>query len=115
MNRRKHPRFTVDYLSEYFGEHSAGEVTVLNISQEGARLSGDGSVAKGAYLKMVIALQNHSSLLRVDLATTRWSNGREFGVEFIRMDQDQQQRLHPVPQEAPPVNPVPRLHRRGTG
>lgn len=93
MNRRKNPRFTVDYLNEYFEEHYADETRVLDLSKEGARLYGNVPVVRGAYIKMVIALQNRSNLLRVDLATTRWSKGREFGVEFIRMDPDQQQRL----------------------
>jgi hypothetical protein len=110
MSRRKNPRFTVDYLNEYFEEHYGNETRVLDLSKEGARLSGNVPVAKGAYLKMVIELQNPSSLLRVDLATTRWSKGKEFGVEFIRMDPYQQERLHDWLQgfavEESPVTPA---------
>ncbi|TKS61751.1 MAG: hypothetical protein EWM72_00153 [Nitrospira sp.] len=93
MDRRKHPRFAVDYRCEYFGEHFAGEGRVLDLSKEGARLCSGASVARGDYLKMVIALPHRDGLLRVELATTRWSRGREFGVEFIRMDPEQQRRL----------------------
>jgi hypothetical protein len=99
MNRRKHPRFAVDYRCEYFSEHCAGEGTMLDLSKEGARLCSDAPVAKGDYLKIVIALPNHDGLLRIDLATTRWSRGKEFGVEFIRMDPEQQRRLQDCLQE----------------
>ena len=93
MNRRKSPRYPANYLNEYFEEHYAGETRVLDLSREGARLYGNVPIGKGTYLKMVIALQDRNNLLRIDLATTRWSKGNEFGVEFIRMDPDQHQRL----------------------
>jgi hypothetical protein len=44
-------------------------------------------------LQMAIALPNRDELLRVDLATTRWWSGGEFGVEFIQLDPEQQRRL----------------------
>ncbi len=31
--------------------------------------------------------------MKVDLAAVRWSEGREFGLEFLRMQPEEQQRL----------------------
>ena len=44
----------------------------------------------GSYITFRILLLGHNSLLTVDFAVDRWCNDSAMGIEFIRMEPDQQ-------------------------
>lgn len=67
--------------------------TVGDISREGGRIQCTGAVPDMKYIRVEIQLDDPHETLAVDLAVMRWSRNGEFGVEFIRMESDQQARL----------------------
>ncbi len=48
---------------------------------------------RGHYFALRVVLPDQAVPLKVDLAAVRWSEGREFGLEFLRMQPEEQQRL----------------------
>jgi hypothetical protein len=84
----------------------------MNVSVPGCEIFGKCLVKTGSYLEMKVLVPDNESSLSVDLAKVRWSDGRRFGVEFIRMPgQDQvrlgrllkQHRIHPSPARLRPI------------
>jgi cell fate regulator YaaT (PSP1 superfamily) len=78
----------------YFGNGVIAQSgTVLDISCEGCRIRCPDVAPDMKYVQVEIRLDEAQGTLRVDLAVRRWSRGGELGVEFIRMESDQQARL----------------------
>ncbi len=92
-DQRKYPRFPI-FLPVSFGDGVIAQTgTVVDISREGGRIKCTGAVPEMKYFRVEIRLDDPQETLTVDLAVMRWSRNGEFGVEFIRMESDQQARL----------------------
>jgi c-di-GMP-binding flagellar brake protein YcgR len=96
INRRQHARYKVAFPSTFHGERVDGEGTVVDISTGGCRITSEASVFTGDYIGIAIQLSGEPAVLTVDLAAVRWSIGKEFGVEFIRIKADHQERLRAI-------------------
>lgn len=94
MNRRKSPRFHVELRCSFAGDQSSGEGTVLDLSMEGCRVRSSTPFLKGAYVELFINLLGQIPPLPVELAVIRWSTGALSGLEFIRIADGHQARLH---------------------
>lgn len=90
MERRKCPRIPVMLPAVFSGERAGGGL-VLDVSLEGCRVRSAAQMQKGNYLRMRIDLIGQT--LNVELAVVRWSNEEEFGVELIRIEPQEQDRL----------------------
>lgn len=90
MERRKCPRFSVMLPAVFIGERSGGGM-VLDVSLEGCRIRSAAPIRKGDYVRLRIDLIGET--LNGELAVVRWSREDEFGVELIRMEEEQQVRL----------------------
>ena len=64
---------------------------VLDLSLEGCRIRSAAPIQKGDYIRVRMDLIG--ATLNGELAVVRWSREDEFGVELIRMEQEQQVRL----------------------
>ncbi len=95
-NRRQHARYKVALPSTFHGERVNGEGTVVDISTGGCRIRSEASVFTGDYIGITIRLSGETAVLSVELAAVRWSIGNEFGVEFIRVEAEQQKHLRAV-------------------
>ena len=94
--QRKFPRLAIS-LPVYFGNGVIAQSgTVVDISREGCRIRCPGVAPDMKYVQVEIRLDEPHETLRVDLAVRRWSRNGELGVEFIRMESDQQVRLQSV-------------------
>lgn len=90
---RKYSRFPI-FLPVSFNDGMIAQTgTVVDISREGGRIQCTGAVPEMKYFRVEIQLDDPYDTLAVDLAVMRWSRNGEFGVEFIRMEPDQQARL----------------------
>jgi CheY-like chemotaxis protein len=95
-DQRKFPRVTVS-LPVYFGNGVIAQSgTVLDISREGCRIRCPGDAPDMKYFQVEIQLDEPHGTLTVALAVRRWSRDEELGVEFIRMESDQQARLQGI-------------------
>ena len=69
------------------GSHT-GEGRVLDLTSPGCLIESAGiAVPKGQSLQLNISLHGEKRPLMVTLGVVRWTNGRLFGVEFIKMDE----------------------------
>ena len=86
---RVHSNFPVVFTTE----NCVGEGMVVNVSIPGCAIQSRKRVQPGSYLEMRMLVPDTTSPLHVGLAKVRWSEGRRFGVEFIRMPGGDQIRL----------------------
>jgi hypothetical protein len=93
MELRKYPRFAVQLPVSFSGDHFTGEGIVFNLSKEGCALGSEISVPKGAYMSLSIHLSDEGLPVEVELAAVRWRTDQKFGVEFIRLKPEAQERL----------------------
>ena len=75
------------------GGFLVGEGTVRNVSTGGWKVDSDQPVQRGHYFALRVVLPDQAVPLKVDLAAVRWSSEREFGLEFLRMQPEEQVRL----------------------
>ena len=92
-DQRKFPRLPVS-LPVYFSNGMIAQSgTVVDISREGCRIRCPGAAPDVKYFQVEIQLDEPHGTLTVHLAVRRWSRDKELGVEFIRLEPDQQARL----------------------
>jgi DNA-binding response OmpR family regulator len=95
-DHRTHPRFSI-FLPVLFGDGVTTQTgTIVDISHEGGRIVCTGDVPEMKYFRIKVQLDDPHETLVVDLTVMRWSRNGEFGVEFIRMEPNQQARLRSV-------------------
>ncbi len=70
-----------------------GEGTVIDLSVNGCRITGQGDVPPGSMLEVRFQLPDQSPPVDIGLATVRWAKGPEFGVEFLQVRKDVEERL----------------------
>ena len=65
-----------------------GEGRVLDVTSPGCLIESAGiAVPKGQSLQLKLSLPGLKVPLMVTLGIVRWTNGNQFGVEFIKMDE----------------------------
>jgi hypothetical protein len=92
---RKSKRFPLEASVAFSGVEviHEGDGTLYNLSSGGCAVTSKTAVHTGTYLSLRIHLQNRSSPLLVQLATVRWTNRHQFGLQFLLLQPDEQTRL----------------------
>ncbi len=85
MEKRKAPRFPVQFILDFLGQYSVGAGSVSNLSTTGCMVGSDLVVLAGWSLKLRLYLPDQDAPLVVDQAVVQWSRGLAFGVEFLAM------------------------------
>ncbi len=93
MDKRRHPRYAVEYAGSFLGNGINSQGMILNLSTSGCRGSCEGVIRRDALLRVVIDIPRLLSPIQIDRAIIRWSSGNEFGLEFVGISFDDQQRL----------------------
>ena len=93
MDGRKHIRFAVQLPVSFRGEQLSHEGTILNLSAEGCAITSETSPSATVYLQLTMQLREREELVQVDLAAVRWSSATRFGVEFIKIRPEEEERL----------------------
>lgn len=96
MEQRGHQRIGVEYSAAFSGSAYRVNGTVLNLSMVGCRCRTGVVVQIGEALRLLIHVPRYEHPLYVALAEVRWSQGEEFGVEFIHMELEDRHRLAEV-------------------
>ena len=96
MEQRKHRRYR--FLCEIWfpGKEESVAGTVSNLAVGGCKVESEASVYIGMYLALQICLPGQEASLKVDQAAVRWARKEEFGLEFIRMQPEEEDRLRDV-------------------
>ena len=93
MHLRYAHRYPIQCSITFLGDQIMGEGTVRNVSTGGWKVDSDQPVQRGNYFALRVVLPDQAVPMKVDLAAVRWSSEREFGLEFLRMQQEEQARL----------------------
>ena len=96
MEQRSHERISVGYSAAISGSSYRANGIVLNLSMMGCRCRTEVVVQMGDTLGLLIHVPRYEHPLYVALAEVRWSQGQEFGVEFIHMELEDRHRLAQV-------------------
>lgn len=94
MEKRKHPRFAVQFPIAFAPEGTQWWGEALNISLGGCAVASDGAVTTGSRIRLHLYLPGDHTPITIEQAPVRWTAFGRFGVEFIGMQADAQQHLH---------------------
>lgn len=93
MESRRAPRIEIQGAVAFSSDDSSSQGSLLNLSTGGCAFECETLFQKGDYLGLRMYLPDQDRPVEVDLAAIRWSSGREYGLEFIRVREDVQTRL----------------------
>ena len=93
MHLRYAHRYPIHCPITFLGDHLVAQGTVRNVSTVGWKVESAQPVQRGNYFALRVLLPDQAVPMKVGLAAVRWSSGREFGLEFLRMQPEEQARL----------------------
>jgi hypothetical protein len=98
VNRRQEPRPSVEFRLMYSAQDPSGEVLmgdgmVTDLSPTGLGIRGNASVTTGKELTIFLYLPDGQDPLFVMEARVAWASGRRFGVEILKMNLRERNRL----------------------
>jgi c-di-GMP-binding flagellar brake protein YcgR len=93
MEGRKHTRFAVQLPVSFRGDQLSHGGTILNVSAEGCSITSETVADVSVYLQLMMQLREREEPVEVDLAAVRWSSPTRFGVEFIKIRPEEEERL----------------------
>ncbi|MBI4401419.1 MAG: PilZ domain-containing protein [Nitrospirae bacterium] len=93
MEKREFARVAVELPVSFSGNGVAGGGLVSGLSSRGCTVVSDELILPGTTCALHIQLPAQSAPLKVDLAEVRWAQGRECGLEFVRLRLEEKQRL----------------------
>jgi hypothetical protein len=91
-DKRDYQRLSVDFPITFRGEHSKGRGTVTTLSIRGCTIETDSRLQHGAVLSLTL----HIPALKFELeleGIVRRALGRRFGLEFLKIDRVDKERL----------------------
>ena len=98
VNRRQHSRPPVEFGLMYSAQDRSGEVLmgdgmVTDLSPTGLGIRGNASVRLGMELTIFLYLPDGQDPLFVMETKVAWTSGRRFGVEILKMNLRERNRL----------------------
>ncbi len=98
VNRRHDPRPSVEFGLMYSAQEPTGEVLmgdgmVTDLSPTGLGIRGNASVSPGKELTIFLYLPDGQDPLFVMEAKVAWASGHRFGVEILKMNLRERNRL----------------------
>ena len=93
MEQRRDRRVQVQYPISFEGNQGVGKGTLFNLSLGGCGIESGAHVQVGTTVTLRVYVPTHREPIHVGRAGVTWSAGQDFGVEFMEMDQKEQERL----------------------
>lgn len=93
MEKRKQPRFTTHLRSSVSGGQYEGQGKALDLSLGGCRIESDQPAEAGTTVECRLYVPWFDWPLRIDEAIVRWVKEQTFGLEFLRVRPEEQQKL----------------------
>jgi hypothetical protein len=87
MKPRYKERIALSSVVTFRTGSQIGEGRLLDITSPGCLIESSVAVQKGQSLHLTIFLRELESPLLIMLGVVRWTKGKQFGVEFIKMDE----------------------------
>lgn len=116
-DQRHYSRHCIELPVRFSSDDLSAEGVVRDLSMGGCKVQSEAGIVAGDFLGMLLVLPGRQAPLAISLAVVRWSAGREFGVEFIRIEPAHQTLLRRLietlePRSGPPVVEHGRSERR---
>jgi c-di-GMP-binding flagellar brake protein YcgR len=96
MEKRQQPRFTSQFRSTFSGGQREGQGRTLDLSAGGCKIETDLPVAKGSSFECRIYVPGLDWPLRIDEAQVRWVKAKTFGIQFTKIQPDEEAKLKRV-------------------
>ncbi|HJT21315.1 MAG TPA: PilZ domain-containing protein [Nitrospira sp.] len=93
MKPRYQTRIPIKVPVMFIVDGQLGHGRVLDVTIPGCMIDSPVTMHKGQALQLKMCLPGLQSALSIPLAVVRWTRGRQFGVEFIKMEESQRQLL----------------------
>jgi len=93
MEQRDTQRIPVQFPISFTGDLIDGAGEVYDLTSSGCGVHSNEQVNDRSYVHLFLHLPHWPKPMKVELAAVRWTNERGFGLEFIRINQEQQKRL----------------------
>lgn len=78
----------------FLGEDTSGGGLITNLSKEGCAVLSQEPARPATLLALRLRLPEQDDFLQVDVAEVRWGSDSGFGLEFICLREEEQERLH---------------------
>ena len=96
MEKRQQPRFTSHFRSTISGGQGEGQGRTLDLSIGGCMIETDFPVVAGASFECRIYVPGLDWPLRIDEAEVRWVKANTFGIQFKKIQPDEEAKLKRV-------------------
>ena len=93
MDRREFARVSVELPASFSGSGVSGGGLLSTLSTRGCMIVTDELLQRGTTVALQIQLPDPYTPLKVDLAEVRWADGRDAGLEFLRLRLEEKRRL----------------------
>ena len=96
LEKRQQPRFTSQFRSTISGGQCEGQGRTRDLSAGGCMIETDFPVAVGASFECRIYVPGLDWPLRIDEAQVRWAKANTFGIQFMKVKPDEEEKLKRV-------------------
>src|ERR1700704_2241102 len=96
MEQRRQARFTAQFRSTFSGGQREGQGRTLDLSTGGCKIETDLSVVVGDSFECRIYVPGLDWPLRIDGAQVRWVKAGTFGIQFTKIQPDEEAKLKSV-------------------
>ena len=96
VEKRQQPRFTSQFRSIISGGQGEGQGRTLDLSTGGCMIETDLPVGVGASFECRIYVPGLDWPLRIDEAQVRWVKANTFGIQFTKIQPDEETKLKQV-------------------
>ena len=96
IEKRQQARFTAQFRSTFSGGQREGQGWTLDLSTGGCKIETDLPVVVGASFECRIYVPGLDWPLRIDEAQVRWVKTRTFGIQFTKIQPDEEPKLKRV-------------------
>jgi hypothetical protein len=93
IEKRQQARFTAQFRSTFSGGQREGQGWTLDLSTGGCKIETDLPVVVGASFECRIYVPGLDWPLRIDEAQVRWVKTRTFGIQFTKIQPDEEPKL----------------------
>jgi hypothetical protein len=96
MEKRQQPRFTSQFRSTFSGGQREGQGRTRDLSAGGCMIETDFPVVVGASFECRIYVPGLDWPLRIDEGQVRWVKANTFGIQFMRIQPNEEEKLKQV-------------------
>ena len=96
MEKRQQPRFSTQFRSTFSGGQREGKGRTVDLSIGGCKIETDFPVVVGASFECRIYIPGFDWPLLIDEAQVRWVKAKTFGIQFTKIQPDEEAKLKRV-------------------